>query len=71
MLSVRDTWMHRLEIARATGRRVLGVGEPVAVVHLDAVDFLWHLSGRYGDPALDIEGDASVATAVLAARVVF
>ncbi|MEV6238666.1 maleylpyruvate isomerase family mycothiol-dependent enzyme [Lentzea sp. NPDC051838] len=107
VLSNRDTWMHRLEIARATGRPFvtgehdrgvvtqvvrdlaqewsglpitlelaggrwsLGDGEPVAVVRADALDFLWNLSGRGGDPALDIDGDPAVSSAVLDARVVF
>lgn len=107
VLSIRDTWMHRLEIARATDRRfftgehdrgiveqvvrdlaqtwtappvtlelangrwVLGTGEPVAVVRPDTLGFLWHLSGRDGDPGLDIDGDPAVRTAVLDARVVF
>ncbi|MFS8100193.1 maleylpyruvate isomerase family mycothiol-dependent enzyme [Lentzea alba] len=107
VLSTRDTWLHRLEIARATdrpfvtgdhdrgvvtqvvrdlaeewsgppitlefggGRWELGEGEPVAVVRADPLDYLWHLSGREGSPALDIEGDPAVAGAVLDARVVF
>lgn len=107
VLSNRDTWLHRLEIARATGRPfvtgehdrgvvtqvlrdlaqtwpgppitleltdgrwALGVGEPVAVVRADTLDYLWHLSGRDGDPVLDIDGDPAVRAAVLSARVVF
>ncbi|MDT7787456.1 MAG: hypothetical protein QOF58_5875 [Pseudonocardiales bacterium] len=106
VLSNRDTWMHRLEIARATGRPfvraehergvvgqvlrdlaqtwsgppitleldgrwALGEGEPVAVVRADTLDYLWHLSGRDGSPALGIDGDPAVSTAVLDARVVF
>lgn len=107
VLSNRDTWLHRLEIARATGRRfvtgahdrgiiaqvvrdlgqawtgppivldlsgtgwALGGGDPVAVVRTDALDYLWHLSGREGRPALEIDGEAGVAAAVLDARVEF
>lgn len=106
VLSNRDTWMHRLEIARATGRPfvrgehergvvdqvlrdlaqdwqgppitleldrrwALGDGEPVAVVRVDTLDYLWHLSGRDGGLALDVDGDPAANAAVLAARVVF
>ena len=110
VLSNRDTWMHRLEIARATrrpfvtgehDRRIvaqvlrdlavtwsgppitlvltgssggiwtLGEGELVAVVRIETFGYLWHLSGRDGQPTLDIDGDSTVADAVLAARVVF
>lgn len=105
VLSNRDTWMHRLEIARATGRPFrggddgvvaqvvrdlaqewtgpplvleltepdgqwrLGDGEPVARVRTSAIDYLWHLSGRPGEPHL--EGDPAAVEALLAARVVF
>ncbi|WP_112263633.1 hypothetical protein [Lentzea terrae] len=72
---VRDlaqTWTAPpITVELGDARWVLGAGEPVAVVRSDDLDFLCHLSGRDGDPALDVEGDASVATAVLAARVVF
>lgn len=106
VLSNRDTWMHRLEIARATGRPfargehergvvdqvlrdlaqtwtgppitlelagrwALGEGEPVATVRADTLDYLWHLSGRAGNPVLDVDGDPAVRAAVLDARVVF
>ncbi|TNC24633.1 maleylpyruvate isomerase family mycothiol-dependent enzyme [Amycolatopsis alkalitolerans] len=110
VLSNRDTWLHRLEIARATGRTfttgehdrgivaqvlrdlagtwagpsltltltganggtwALGAGEPVAVVRAGALDYLWHLSGRDGRPAVDIDGEPAVAAAVLGARVEF
>lgn len=110
VLSTRDTWMHRLEIARATGRPFVtgdhdrgivtqvvrdlaqtwtgpaitlaltgptggswqtGTAESVAVVRADALDYLWHLSGRGGTPELDIDGDHTVTSAVLDARVVF
>lgn len=110
VLSNRDTWMHRLEIARATGRPftsgehdrgivtqvlrdlaqtwtgppitlvltgavhgrwALGATEPVAVVHTDYQDYLWHISGRGGLPVLDVDGDREAATALLDARVEF
>ncbi|WP_191246029.1 maleylpyruvate isomerase family mycothiol-dependent enzyme [Amycolatopsis deserti] len=110
VLSNRDTWMHRLEIARATGRPFetgdhdravvaqvvlelarswpgppivleltgpagdrwrLGTGDPVATVTVDALDYLWLLSGRDGEPVVKIDGDESVRGRVLAARVVF
>lgn len=107
VLSNRDTWMHRVEIARATGRAftagghdhevvaqivrdlaagwagpsitlnlgagrwILGDGDPVANVRAEMLDYLWLLSGRGGSPSLEIDGDRSVADAVLKARVVF
>ena len=110
VLSNRDTWLHRVEIARATGRTfvtgehdqdvvaqvvrdlaqewagppialelagpmggrwTLGDGEPAAKVSVDALDYLWLLSGRGGSPAVEAEGDRTVTDAVLAARVVF
>lgn len=107
VLSNRDTWLHRLEIARATGRPfatgehdhgivtqvvrdlaqawtgpaiilelgtgrwALGTDDPVAVVRTETLDYLWHLSGRAGRPALDVDGDPSVTAAVLDARVEF
>lgn len=107
VLSNRDTWMHRVEIARATGRPfvpgehdadvvaqvvrdlaagwaapsitlnlgaarwILGDGDPVADVRAEMLDYLWLLSGRGGSPSLQIDGDRSVADAVLKARVVF
>lgn len=107
VLSNRDTWMHRVEIARATGRPfvpgehdagvvaqvvrdlaaewtgpsivlnlgagrwILGDGDPVASVRTGMLDYLWLLSGRGGSPSLEIDGDRSVADAVLKARVVF
>ncbi|GAB3154894.1 hypothetical protein GCM10027258_59320 [Amycolatopsis stemonae] len=104
VLSNRDTWLHRLEIARATGRPFavnddvvvmqvardlaeewtgpplvlelggawrLGEGEPVAWVRADPLDYLWHLSGRPGDPEFDVDGDPAVVDALRAARVVF
>ena len=108
VLSVRDTWMHRLEISRTTGRPFkmddhdaevvavvmrdlavewtgpalvfdltgpaggrfpVGAGE--STVRVDALDYLWLLSGREGVPQLSIDGDESVRDAVLSARVVF
>ncbi len=110
VLSNRDTWLHRLEIARATGRPfttgehdhgilaqvlrdlaqawtgpaitleltgatggrwALGDAEPVAAVRTPTLDYLWHLSGRYGLPVLEIDGDPSAGAAVLDARVEF
>ncbi len=110
VLSTRDTWLHRLEIARATdrpfttgehdhgilaqvlrdlaqawtgpaiileltgaigGRWTLGDAEPLATVRTPALDYLWHLSGRYGLPSLEIDGDSAVSPAVLDARVEF
>lgn len=110
VLSNRDTWMHRLEIAWATGRSfatgdydhdilaqvvrdlaqtwtgpvitleltgatggrwALGDAEPVAHVRTATLDYLWHLSGRDGKPVLEIDGDPTVAAAVLEARIEF
>lgn len=110
VLSNRDTWMHRLEIARATGRPFttgghdhgivtqvlrdlarawtgpsmtleltgaaqyrsrLGTADPVAVVRTETLDCLWHLSGRDGRPALDVDGDPAAAAALVDARVEF
>jgi hypothetical protein len=53
------------------GRWTLGTADPVAVVRTETLDYLWHLSGRDGQSAVDIDGDLAVATAVLNARVEF
>lgn len=108
VLSNRDTWLHRLEIARATGRPFaagayddsvvaqvvrdlaeewagpplvlepdpggpwrLGEGEPIAWVRTSALDYLWHLSGRPGEPEFDVDGDPAAVAALRDARVVF
>jgi uncharacterized protein (TIGR03083 family) len=108
VLSNRDTWLHRLEIARAAGLPFatgahdesvvaqvvrdlaeewagpplvleldgaapwrLGEGEPVARVRTGVLGYLWHLSGRPGNPEFDVEGDPAAADALRAARVTF
>lgn len=108
VLSPRDTWLHRLEIARATDRPFaadphqesvvaqvvrdlaeewaspplvleldgagqwrLGEGEPIAWVRASVLEYLWHLSGRPGNPEFDVDGDPAAVDALRAARVVF
>jgi uncharacterized protein (TIGR03083 family) len=55
----------------AGGQWALGTGEPVATVRADAVGYLRTLSGRDDEPALDVDGDSSVAKALTSARVPF
>lgn len=56
---------------RAGGSWALGAGTPVATARIDAVAYLRTLSGRDDSPALEIDGDQTVAGPLAAARVVF
>ena len=107
----RDLWMHRVDLARATGRPLvlgdhdrqivaqvvrdlarawppvpvaleltgpagggwlLGSGDPVAVVRVEAVAYMRALSGRDDEVALElVSGQASALTPIRQARVVF
>jgi uncharacterized protein (TIGR03083 family) len=110
VIAARDTWMHRVDIATATGRPValsghdkeivaqtvrelglawrgpavvleltgpaggswaLGDGSPVATARADAVGYLRSLAGRDDAPALEIDGEATAADALRAARCAF
>ncbi|MEV0007326.1 maleylpyruvate isomerase family mycothiol-dependent enzyme [Streptomyces sp. NPDC047973] len=110
VLVARDTWMHRVDLADATGtapvldghdreiveqvvldlaltwtgpaveidlhgppggRHLLGIGDPAATLHADALDFARHLSGRPVRGSLEIEGEPAARDALTAARVVF
>src|SRR6266511_914114 len=77
VLGLRDLWMHRVDLARATGRPLaLGAHDrvvvaPVATVRADTVDYLRALSGRNDHPDLEVNGDHTAAAAVATARVVF
>jgi uncharacterized protein (TIGR03083 family) len=110
VIAARDTWMHRVDIATATGRPMvlaghdkeivaqtvrdlglawqgpavvleltgpaggswtLGDGSPVATTRADAVGYLRTLAGRDDSPALEVDGDQTVAEALRAARGVF
>lgn len=109
----RDTWMHRLDICRATGRQFhqttehdgriaalvmrdasiplqstldrhavefdltgtaggawqIGPGEPIATIHMDALDFSIYASGRFNYDEIreraSVTGDDSLAEAAL------
>jgi uncharacterized protein (TIGR03083 family) len=49
----------------------LGEGPPLATVRVDTVGYMRTLSGRGGEPNLDVDGDPGAATAITTARVVF
>lgn len=110
VIYARDLWMHRVDVARATGGAMratdgecevveqvvrdlarfwsgpawvleltgstagtwqVGTGEPVGSVRVDTVGYLRSLSGRPGEPALDVEGPARLVEQVRAARLSF
>ncbi|MCX9189992.1 hypothetical protein C3Y87_00875 [Carbonactinospora thermoautotrophica] len=106
----RELWMHRADVAAATGRPfvvdghdrriieqavrdlgrswtgppvvlrltgtvdaawLLGHGDPVGTVHVDAVRYLRALAGRERRPGLRVEGDDRLRSLATAARIPF
>lgn len=54
-----------------SGAWSLGDGDPAATATVDCVDYMRALSGRNDEPLIAVEGDAKLAEAVSAARVIF
>jgi hypothetical protein len=62
----RDVWMHRIDVARATGRDLAAT-----VTEGDAVAVCRMLSGRDAAPEVRVTGSAEAKRSLLSARVVF